>query len=102
MNNNHNTWYKSFKRSLSPTFLAVLMMLASFTQFARAESHTFGDYELHYVAFNSQFLRPDVAKSYGIERSSRLGLVNISILKNGKPVKGDVAIESANLLSQKA
>ena len=37
---------------------------------ARAEqSATFGDYTVHYVAFTTDILTPEVAKSYKIQRS---------------------------------
>lgn len=39
------------------------------------------EYELHYVAYASTFLSPEVAKEYGIVRSKALGVVNISLLK---------------------
>ncbi|MCL6268463.1 DUF4426 domain-containing protein [Sansalvadorimonas sp. 2012CJ34-2] len=87
-----------FQRLIAFTGVVLLLSLA---RVSTADQENFGDYELHYIAFNSQFLQPDVAKSYGIERSPRVGLVNISVLENGKPVKADVEIESANLLSQK-
>ena len=75
------------------------LLLASVS--AWADSVSFGEYELHYSAFNSQFLRPEVAQQYGIERSGRLGLINISVLKGGTPVRADVTVESANLMAQK-
>ena len=68
---------------------------------ARANEQSFGDYVVYYNAFNSTFLLPNVAKAYNIERSPTLGLINTSVLKNGKPVKADVVVESANLLAQK-
>ncbi|MTI14956.1 DUF4426 domain-containing protein [Sansalvadorimonas verongulae] len=68
---------------------------------AKATEQLFGDYVVHYNAFNSTFLLPNVAKAYGIERSPTLGLINTSVLKNGKPVKADVVVESANLMAQK-
>lgn len=39
------------------------------------------EYEVHYIAFNSTFLEPDVAKQYDLTRSKALGVVNVSVLK---------------------
>jgi len=39
------------------------------------------EYEVHYIAFNSTFLQPEVARQYGLTRSRARGLVNISVLK---------------------
>lgn len=40
-----------------------------------------GEYEVHYIAFSSTFLEPDIARQYGLSRSKALGVVNISVLK---------------------
>ena len=39
------------------------------------------EYEVHYIAFTSTFLDPEVAKQYGLVRSKALGVVNISVIK---------------------
>ncbi len=49
-----------------------------------------GDINVHYIALGSTFLTPEIAKSYGIERSRYKGLINISVLDNtqaGNPSK---------------
>ncbi len=88
-------------RFQAAVFLPLLLLFSMLSTPVRAQSSTFGDYELHYSAFNSKFLLPDVARAYGIERSNRLGLINISLLKSGKPVKADVKVEAANLMAQR-
>lgn len=48
------------------------------------------DINVHYMAINSTFLTPEIAKAYGLERSRFKGLVNISVLDNsqkGNPAK---------------
>lgn len=40
----------------------------------------FGDYQVHYNAFASSFLKPDIARQYELQRSRALGVVNISVL----------------------
>ncbi|WP_068458556.1 MULTISPECIES: DUF4426 domain-containing protein [unclassified Oleiphilus] len=39
------------------------------------------EYEVHYIAFNSTFLQPEVARQYDLTRSKALGVVNVSVLK---------------------
>jgi len=55
------------------------------TQSAQAEQkERFGDYEVHYSAFTSTFLTPEIAKQYGIVRSKAIGVINISVLKKAE------------------
>ena len=65
-----------------------------------------GDYIIHYNAFNSSFIQPNVAKAYGIKRSKTKGLLNVSVLQKqadgtAKPVSAVVKGEVVNLISQK-
>jgi hypothetical protein len=39
------------------------------------------EYEVHYIAFTSTFIDPEIAKQYQLVRSKALGIVNISVLK---------------------
>lgn len=39
-----------------------------------------GDWEVHYSAFPSTFLRPEVANQYNLTRSNSQGVLNISVL----------------------
>ena len=66
---------------------------------------SYGDYEVHYNAFNSTFIEPEVAQSYGLTRSKTLALVNVSVLQKasdgGKtPVTAIVKGNASNLLGQ--
>ncbi|MGI9228319.1 MAG: DUF4426 domain-containing protein [Gammaproteobacteria bacterium] len=45
------------------------------------QSRSFGDYTIHYSAFPSDMLTPEVARDYGIKRSKNRALLNISVLK---------------------
>jgi len=48
---------------------------------SRAEQkQDLGDWEVHYIALNTTFLTPQVAKSNGIVRSRYNALINISVL----------------------
>ena len=62
---------------------------------AAERKQTFGDLDVHYNAFNSSFLQPDIAAAAGLTRSKTQGVVNVAVLKAGK-VSGQVK----NLLGQ--
>ncbi|MFW1677316.1 DUF4426 domain-containing protein [Pontibacter sp. JAM-7] len=64
----------------------------------------YGDYEIHYNAFNSTFIDPTIAKNAGIQRSKVRALVNVSVLKKQGDTKVPVAAQisgmATNLISQ--
>lgn len=69
------------------------------------QSKDFGDYTVHYSAFTTDYLTPEVAKLYQIPRSKNRVLVNISILKNtagtiGNPVRAQIEGAAKNLSEQ--
>lgn len=63
-----------------------------------------GSMNVHYMAINSTFFTPEIAKAYGIKRSRFNGLVNISVLdntKNGTPAKtASISGQATNNLGQ--
>lgn len=62
--------------------IALFALIPLTTQLVQAEQkERFGDYEVHYSAFTSTFLTPEIAKQYGIVRSKAIGVINISVLK---------------------
>ncbi|QCI15064.1 DUF4426 domain-containing protein [Pseudomonas putida] len=53
---------------------------------ARPErKEVFGDVTIHYSAFTSSMLQPDIAAATGLIRSKNQGVLNIAVLKTGKP-----------------
>ncbi len=69
------------------------------------QAKNFGDYSIHYVAFTTDILSPEVAKSYNLTRSKNRALLNISILKSvmgtsSQPVRAKVVASATNLSSQ--
>ena len=69
------------------------------------QSKSFGDYVIHYNAFNTEMLQPEVAKQYGIKRSKNRVMYNITVLKKddgpmGKPVEAEVSGHASNLNDQ--
>jgi hypothetical protein len=54
------------------------------------QTATFGDVVVRYSAISTDQLFPAVAQSYGIERSSRNGLVNIAVENKSSPDAGEM------------
>lgn len=78
--------------------------LVSLNSFAE-NSKEFGDYVIHYNAFRSDTISPDVAKQYGLTRASNRILINIAVLKKvlnttGKPTSSKVTGHASNLTGQ--
>lgn len=100
-----STLYKRFSKRLCATLLVITgLLVSSLSSAEQMVSH--GDYMIHYNAFNSSFIQPDVAQSYGIKRSKTKGLLNVSVLQKQadgttKPVSAIVKGEVVNLISQK-
>lgn len=61
---------------------------------------TFGDLDVHYSAFNSGFLQPDVAAAVGLVRSKTQGVVNVAVLKAGKASTAQVSGQVKDLLGK--
>lgn len=80
----------------------------SVAQTAQASGETFqdfGKYEVHYNALRTDTLTPEIARSYGIQRSTNRVMLNVMILqKDGehsrKSVDGQVQVEAHNLNGQ--
>ena len=51
----------------------------------------FGDTTVHYSAFTSSFLQPDVAAAAGLVRSKNQGVLNIAVLKANQPSTAGVS-----------
>ncbi len=87
------------------TVLVALLLITSGLVAKAEQSKTFGDYTIHYVAFNTNMLSPDVATAYKIRRSKNRVILNISVLKKimgttGKPVKAEIEATATNLSRQ--
>lgn len=90
------------------TRLLQIALLALLSNLALADAktfETFGDYKVVYTVFNSSFIKPDIAKSYGITRAKNQVLINVALIKatadgdtEGLPAK--VSGTVANLMQQ--
>lgn len=68
--------------------LTLLLLTLAGPAAAEEKIVRFGDYQVHYAAFPSTFLPPEVAAANGLNRSKGIGIVNISIMRddeNGNP-----------------
>jgi len=57
-------------------------------------------YDIHYTTLSSRLIPADVAKSHGITRADNRVVTNISIRKNGQPVRAKIRGTATNLLNQ--
>ncbi|MCP2075043.1 UNVERIFIED_ORG: hypothetical protein J2Y77_004479 [Pseudomonas lini] len=78
--------------------LSVGAMAADVIKGERKE--VFGDITVHYNTFNSTFLTPDIAKAAELIRSKEQGVINVSVLKDGKPLMAQVSGTVKDLTSQ--
>ena len=83
------------------TALITLLLLTAGLTVSAEQSKTFGDYTIHYVAFTTDMLSPEVARLYKIRRSKNRAILNISVLKKvmgttGQPVKAQVEATATN------
>ncbi len=66
----------------------------------------FGNYEVHYNAVRTDALTPQIARLYGIQRSTNRVMLNVTILHKEadhaprKPVDGTVQVDAYNLNGQ--
>jgi len=91
------------KKTLSSILFTLLISLAFNAQ--AEKSMKFGDYIVHYNAFRSDQLTPDIAKAYGLTRRNNRMVLNITVQKLAKdgsttPIKAKVEGFASNLSSQ--
>ncbi|WKN22328.1 DUF4426 domain-containing protein [Azotobacter vinelandii] len=80
-----------------PLLLALCLSLSA----AAAERlQKFADLDVHYSAFNSGFLQPEIASAAGIVRGKTQGVLNISVLKSGKAQPATIKAQVRNDLGQ--
>ncbi|SIQ47911.1 DUF4426 domain-containing protein [Marinobacterium stanieri] len=89
---------------LSGPAVALAALLASTSALAE-QSISDGRYEIHYNAFNSSFVTPEVAQANNLVRSKYRALVNVSVLEmqddgSKQPVRAIVSGQASNLLNQ--
>lgn len=64
-------------------------------------SLTRGDYVVHYNAIPSTTIAPEVARQYAITRSANRALLNVAVLRQGRPVAAKLTGSATNLAGQR-
>ncbi len=84
---------------LGITLVFAALALAADTQHQK----TFAHHTVHYSAFNSSFVLPEIASAYNIARGKDRGLVNIALVEEGRTGGRPARVEGtyANMLAQK-
>lgn len=73
---------------------------------AQESFRDFGNYEVHYNAVRTDGLTPQVARAYGIQRSTNRVMLNVTVLEkqpapaHRKPVEAAVKVDAYNLNGQ--
>lgn len=85
--------------------LFMLALLGFGANAAAENSRVFGNYVVHYNAFRSDTLSPEIAKAYELTRRNNRIIVNITVLKKvmgttGKPVPATITGNASNLTGQ--
>ena len=70
------------------------LLLALPWQAAFAETQIFGRYEVYYSIFASDFLRPEIARAYGIVRANDRAVLNVAVRRR-EPDGSSVPIKAA-------
>ncbi|MGP0172972.1 DUF4426 domain-containing protein [Pseudomonas sp. NCHU5208] len=83
-------------RRIIPFLIALCLALPA----AAERKQSFGDLDVHYSVFNSSFIQPDIASATGLVRSKTQGVVNVAVLKAGKPSTAVVTGEMKDLLGK--
>ena len=83
-------------RRIALLFIALCLSLPALAE----RKQSFGDLDVHYSAFNSSFLQPEIAAAAGLSRGKQQGVLNIAVLKAGLPAAAVVSGEVRNLLGQ--
>ena len=78
------------------TRIALLLMSLCLSLPALAEQkQSYGDLDVHYSAFNSGFLQPEVAAATGLVRSKTQGVVNVACV-GGSWVAPDAMVQAGD------
>jgi hypothetical protein len=93
----------TMKRLTLISLLALLIIVSPLQ--AQETAKQFGDYVIHYNAVSTDFLTPEVARNYGIQRSKNRVLLTVSVLRGkigvaGEPVAAKVKAHTSNLNDQ--
>ena len=79
----------------------VVVLVLGFGVAHAEQFERFGDWRIHYIAFNASVLSAEIAERYGLVRGRDKGLVNITAIgSSGRGEKAGVQGRFRNLLDQ--
>ena len=92
-------------KRIYPICISLILLAFTALPVQAEQARTFGNYTVHYNAFTTNMLSPEIAKLYNIARSNNRALLNISILKKEmgtttKPVRARVNATATNMNAQ--
>ncbi|PCJ49602.1 MAG: hypothetical protein COA74_05470 [Gammaproteobacteria bacterium] len=91
-----NKPFRSFIYTLIVSYICLTAITVQAEQLIEADG-----FKIHYNAFNSSLLTPEVVNQYGIERSTSLGVLTLSVLdKSDKAVSAFIMGDAKNPISQ--
>ena len=70
------------------------------------QAEDLGPYRVHYSAINTSQLSPEVARTFGIQRSTNRALLNLAVLRRheggmDEPARARIAVEAVNIAGQR-
>lgn len=88
---------------ISKIYITIVFLMFSLLVSGVAKSEqkrTLGNWEVHYIAFNTTFLTPEIARINNIQRSPNNTLINISVLdrRTKKAQEVEISGTARNLL----
>lgn len=89
-----------FIQRMARLALALCCLFPAVTQAQQAQE--FDAHTIHYNAITTDRLTPEVARAYGIQRSSSRAMLNVTILNDAlEPIRGNVDVGAINLTGQR-
>jgi len=97
-------WSRTRAAVLSWVFVFLVGLAWTNAQAEQAED--FGSYKVHYSAINTSQLSPEVARAFGIQRSTSRALLNLAVLRKqegglDQPARASIQVEAVNIAGQR-
>ncbi|MEE4638132.1 MAG: DUF4426 domain-containing protein [Wenzhouxiangella sp.] len=90
------------------SLFALLAVTAAFppTDGNAQQAEDLGAYQVHYSAINTSQLSPDVARAFGIQRSTSRALLNLAVLRKregemDQAARARIQVEAVNIAGQR-
>lgn len=94
-------------RTLAAALTTAVLLLALPQAGQAQQAEDIGDFRVHYSAMNTNMLPAEVARAYGIQRSSNRAMINLAVLRKAEsdgemdtPVRASMHVSAINLTGQ--